>query len=169
MCIRDRDMSAPFTVGYLGGMKLYFDAIIEGDMAKARVIGDALSKSRKAFWAGLSNKEDFAIKHYETLQEAGGDIYEHLYGLKLSHPFDPELSEEYFRSNFAAKLGQKMGKIHLNLFQASEAHMTTYLNTIRFALFHSFYENNRDASKEELENYAETINMLCLLYTSRCV
>ncbi len=158
------DMSSPFTVGYEGGMSLIGDSITERDSEKAKVILEAFSKSWDAFKAGMRNDEDVAIKFYEELQKKGGDIYEHLFGLKLSHPFDPELSEEYFRSNIAAKFGLAMGKnklgIKANLFQASEAHMTTYLNTIRFALFDAFYRENPGASKEELENYAETVNML---------
>jgi hypothetical protein len=154
------DISAIFTNAYLGNMKLLFEAFAERDVAKAKVIQKAFVDAWGAFKAGLSNREDVALAHYEALQGMNGDIYEHLYGLKLSHPFDPELSEEYFKSNFAAKMGQQMGKAKFNIIQASEAHMTTYLNTIRYSLFNTFYEANPSASKEELQNFAEIVNLL---------
>ena len=51
-----------------------------------------------------------------------------------------------------------MGESNLNFFQASEAHMVTYINHLRFAVFDNFIKNNPNATKEERMAYAEFTN-----------
>ena len=155
------DLSAPLTNALLAEVKLISDAALEMDTEKLKIIQDAWSKAIKAAKAGLKNDGQIAQDYYDVIQQAGGDIFEHLYGLKLTHPFDPELSEEYFKSNLAAKMGTFLGdKVKANVVQASEAHMVTYLNQLRYHLFKAYYDANPSASKEELKNYAELINNL---------
>jgi len=141
------DVSAPGTNGLLGGLNM----ITKDHKSLGRAYVDAL----KAGFEGFKLNEGAAIKYYEDIQKDKGDIFEHLFGLEYTHPFDPELSEEYFQtSNIYKIMGVR------NIVQFSEAHMVTYLNAIRHNLFKSFYDLNPNISVDELKNFAKVVNRL---------
>lgn len=150
------DMSAPLTKGGLALGRLILSGAMGGDGFK--IIRNAYADAFNAMADGYRGSEATAIKFYETISKNGGEIYEQLYGLKLDHPFDPELTDEFFQSSIATGFGKQLNKINANFFQGSESHMVTYINAIRFAMFDSFYKANPTASAEELKAYAEHIN-----------